>query len=101
MTNYDDRYHDKNSYNGGWNKDNDKKNDHNDNDDYKEKKLDESVCYMEYESGPCEANIERYFYNYKNDKCELFIYGGCYGNLNNFESKSICESFANKYCIIY
>ena len=71
------------------------------NDDYKDKELDESVCYMQYESGPCEANIKRYFYNYKNDKCELFIYGGCYGNLNNFKSKSICESFANEYCIIY
>ena len=54
---------------------------------------------MEYETGSCKGNISRYYYNHKSAKCELFVYGGCDGNLNNFETKESCQSFANKYCI--
>jgi len=58
-------------------------------------KVDE-VCNLEADIGPCRASMPRYFFNSKSGKCELFTYGGCSGNRNNFESASECE----KKCLI-
>ena len=33
----------------------------------------------------------RYFYNATSDACELFTYGGCQGNGNNFETVEECN----------
>uniref|UniRef100_A0A8C7WRZ5 BPTI/Kunitz inhibitor domain-containing protein n=1 Tax=Oryzias sinensis TaxID=183150 RepID=A0A8C7WRZ5_9TELE len=33
---------------------------------------------------------ERYFYNFKKGRCEIFIYGGCGGNQNNFKTEQEC-----------
>lgn len=35
--------------------------------------------------------MERYSYNQATDQCEIFIYGGCGGNANNFDIKEECE----------
>ena len=43
-------------------------------------------CVARPVTGPCLAYIPRYFYNTTSLKCELFIYGGCQGNRNNFET---------------
>ncbi|KAL4425284.1 hypothetical protein ABPG75_009300 [Micractinium tetrahymenae] len=39
----------------------------------------------------CMAYIPRYFWNSTSGKCEQFIYGGCGGNANNFESVNDCQ----------
>uniref|UniRef100_T1GSH7 BPTI/Kunitz inhibitor domain-containing protein n=1 Tax=Megaselia scalaris TaxID=36166 RepID=T1GSH7_MEGSC len=53
--------------------------------------LDE-FCKLQAEKGPCRAIFHRYFYNVNSNKCELFTYGGCDGNENNFRSQKECIS---------
>ncbi|XP_023568112.1 tissue factor pathway inhibitor [Octodon degus] len=50
------------------------------------------LCFLEEDVGICRAYITRYFYNNQSRQCEPFIYGGCLGNLNNFESLEECKS---------
>ncbi|KAK2839502.1 hypothetical protein Q5P01_013242 [Channa striata] len=49
------------------------------------------LCALKDEPGPCKAIKERFFFNVDSGKCELFEYGGCGGNANNFESLEECE----------
>ncbi|XP_053302558.1 tissue factor pathway inhibitor 2 [Pleuronectes platessa] len=49
------------------------------------------VCLLQVDEGPCRANIESYFYNTITQKCEIFYYGGCQGNANNFRSYEQCQ----------
>jgi hypothetical protein len=48
-------------------------------------------CMLPQFQGPCNTRIQRYFYNSTSAKCELFYYGGCHANKNNFFSKHQCE----------
>ena len=50
---------------------------------------------MEPDASYCLASFERYFYNITSNKCQKFIFGGCGGNANNFETIDEC----NKACI--
>ncbi|XP_076460366.1 PI-actitoxin-Afv2b-like [Babylonia areolata] len=52
----------------------------------------ESICSLPSETGPCRAMIPRYFYDTKSGTCQMFTYGGCLGNANNFEKKENCEA---------
>ena len=51
---------------------------------------DHSICTLPSETGRCRARKLRYFYNQKTCACETFIYGGCGGNGNNFQSMEAC-----------
>ncbi|XP_008122564.2 eppin [Anolis carolinensis] len=48
-------------------------------------------CRLPPVTGPCKAAMPRFYYNWGSKRCEKFIYGGCYGNLNRFETKEECE----------
>uniref|UniRef100_A0A8C6CX51 BPTI/Kunitz inhibitor domain-containing protein n=1 Tax=Moschus moschiferus TaxID=68415 RepID=A0A8C6CX51_MOSMO len=40
--------------------------------------------------GPCKDQMTRYFYNATTGHCEPFVYGGCEGSKNNFQTLSDC-----------
>ena len=43
------------------------------------------ICNLPEDGGRCRALLERYRFNPETNKCEIFQYGGCGGNKNNFE----------------
>ncbi|XP_016119505.1 putative Kunitz-type serine protease inhibitor, partial [Sinocyclocheilus grahami] len=45
-------------------------------------------CLAPAQTGLCKASIRRYYYN--NGTCQLFIYGGCGGNQNNYKTEESC-----------
>ena len=49
-----------------------------------------SGCSLPKVVGPCRAAFPRWFFNIKTRRCERFIYGGCEGNANNFNSLAEC-----------
>ncbi|KAL4230529.1 Serine peptidase inhibitor [Mactra antiquata] len=50
------------------------------------------VCYQPKKSGPCEALLERYFYNTETCRCENFYWGGCEANGNMFDNLTECRN---------
>ncbi|EDV99167.1 PI-actitoxin-Afv2a [Drosophila grimshawi] len=49
------------------------------------------LCLQPMVSGRCFGHVESYAYNPLQRRCESFIYGGCGGNENRFDSKAECE----------
>ncbi|XP_026232127.1 tissue factor pathway inhibitor a isoform X2 [Anabas testudineus] len=49
------------------------------------------VCALKEDQGPCKGIKERFFFSVLTGKCEMFEYGGCGGNSNNFGSLKECE----------
>ena len=60
------------------------------------------ICKQSSDIGNCGKAVTRWFYNSASKGCEEFVWGGCEGNGNNFESKEDCENncklhFGNEY----
>ncbi|XP_061575794.1 amyloid-like protein 2 isoform X2 [Cololabis saira] len=68
-----------------------------DNED-EEKILEEvkAVCTLEAETGPCRASMPRWHFDISQRKCVRFIYGGCAGNRNNFDSEEYCMAVCKR-----
>uniref|UniRef100_A0A8C9TWT2 Amyloid-beta A4 protein n=1 Tax=Scleropages formosus TaxID=113540 RepID=A0A8C9TWT2_SCLFO len=57
------------------------------------------VCWEEAETGPCRAMLQRWYFDRREGRCAPFIYGGCGGNRNNFESEDYCLSVCSSVLI--
>ncbi|TRY75166.1 hypothetical protein TCAL_04512 [Tigriopus californicus] len=51
----------------------------------------DDLCSLPAEIGPCRMIVGRLFHNPETGKCEPFVYGGCEGNENRFESLLECS----------
>uniref|UniRef100_A0ABM5G4L6 Actinia tenebrosa protease inhibitors-like n=1 Tax=Pogona vitticeps TaxID=103695 RepID=A0ABM5G4L6_9SAUR len=49
------------------------------------------LCHLPPDAGPCLALFRRWYFNPWVGRCLTFIYGGCQGNENNFETLQGCE----------
>ncbi|XP_039231926.1 kunitz-type serine protease inhibitor mulgin-5 isoform X3 [Drosophila yakuba] len=47
-------------------------------------------CSLIANPGPCNGNFEMFAYDFANNVCVEFIYGGCGGNPNRFQTKKEC-----------
>ena len=52
-----------------------------------------SVCRQPPMTGMCRGYIPSFHYNVTESGCRQFIFGGCGGNQNRFESEEECMSF--------
>ncbi len=50
------------------------------------------ICFLPADVGPCDGVCPRYFYNTCTGQCELFTWGCCDGNANNFETLEQCQA---------
>jgi len=48
-------------------------------------------CSLSRDTGPCRAHHERWFYDQSDGYCKQFVYGGCAGNKNRFDSEPACR----------
>ncbi|XP_017333399.1 collagen alpha-6(VI) chain isoform X2 [Ictalurus punctatus] len=49
-------------------------------------------CYLKKDTGPCRNYVIKWFYDQELNKCSRFVYGGCDGNLNRFDTQYECEA---------
>uniref|UniRef100_A0A5K3EFV2 Papilin n=1 Tax=Mesocestoides corti TaxID=53468 RepID=A0A5K3EFV2_MESCO len=59
------------------------------------------VCRLPKDAGPCSGSHARYYYDPVKGKCSLFMYSGCLGNGNRFNTKAECEDACGALSQVY
>lgn len=47
-------------------------------------------CNLKPDPGPCRAAFPKFYYDRDSFSCKSFIYGGCRGNANQFDTPEAC-----------
>ena len=47
-------------------------------------------CESKPDTGPCKGAIPRIYFDKTDKRCKKFIYGGCEGNKNNYQTEIEC-----------
>ncbi|KAG7255485.1 hypothetical protein CRUP_006682, partial [Coryphaenoides rupestris] len=58
-----------------------------------------AVCGLEPEPGPCRASMPRWHFDMVLRKCVRFVYGGCSGNRNNFDTAEYCMAVCRRLAV--
>lgn len=48
------------------------------------------ICNLPIHRGGCKAKLRRFYFDSSDETCKLFVFGGCQGNENNFETMEEC-----------
>lgn len=49
------------------------------------------ICRLPADPGPCNGEMERWYFDIDSATCKIFLYRGCKGNKNSFSSREDCE----------
>ncbi|XP_077270107.1 proteoglycan-like sulfated glycoprotein papilin isoform X5 [Temnothorax americanus] len=56
-----------------------------------------TICLAPVDSGDCEESLTAYYYDAQHQMCQAFIYSGCGGNANRFQTEEQCERLCGKF----
>ena len=59
--------------------------------------LPRTVCSLPADAGNCRAAFPAFYYDAQVNKCKSFVYGGCGGNGNRFQSVDMCRRDCGKF----
>lgn len=59
------------------------------------------VCTLEIKPGPCRGDFKKWAFDRNIGSCKEFIYGGCRGNRNNFETFAACNATCGEGIVIF
>ncbi|XP_067043779.1 PI-stichotoxin-She2a-like isoform X1 [Acropora muricata] len=49
-------------------------------------------CSSQPDTGPCRGYFPKFYFDPSDKKCKEFIYGGCGGNGNRYDTKGECKN---------
>ncbi|XP_036145237.1 papilin isoform X3 [Monomorium pharaonis] len=55
------------------------------------------ICLAPVDSGDCDDSITAYYYDAQHQMCQAFIYTGCGGNANRFQTEEQCERLCGRF----
>lgn len=55
------------------------------------------ICLAPADPGSCDGTITAYYYDAQQQMCQAFLYGGCDGNANKFQTEEQCERLCGKF----
>lgn len=58
--------------------------------------LPQDICAHPEDNGECTGELQRWRYDSTHQICKPFVYTGCGGNGNNFDSEADCRSACDK-----